>query len=238
MFKSLSREDLENLYFSDYDRLDRKVMFTKFCNTYNVDLDCFDKSRFIQLNNEDLDRINNLAIQRFSNNRKENKKQVKTGCGEPSCYLDRDYPGVVGEVAFEKYISSLGLNNENDVDAVKCTSKTSGSDKGDFIISIKTENIKFEVKCNKFDKDHRKQNSLNVQYNQIQNMIDNKSKPDYFVQMIMVTPTLVYLAGFSDWFRTLGSIVTPERRDPYYAVPFYKIKYFNILEYDFSLDLD
>lgn len=221
-----SAKELVELYKSDYSEIELHGMSMKFASTYGITPDTFDKSRFIKFTQDELDTYDQLAQGRFGNNRSVGTSQVSTGCGDAVSYLERDYPGVIGEKAFEKYISSLSLQNLTDINSIECVSKKTGSDKGDFIVKVKDDFLKLEIKCNMFDKNHKKQNSLNVQMDQIETL--RKNKPDFFVQVIMVNPTLAYIAGYADWFDVINNTRNPVGRKAYHAVPFSKIKFFNL----------
>lgn len=223
-----TQKELEVIYSTKISEETKLKINLKFADQYGITLDNLDLDRFVSFSEEEINEIHKLAEGRFNNNRKFNTKQVNTGCGEASCYLERDYPGLIGEKAYEKYLSKKGLNNLTDVNSIECSSKFKKTDKGDFIVELEDKEIKIEAKCNMFDPFHRKQNSLNVQFDQIEPLKTDKSlRPDFWVQIIMVSPTLAYVSGYCDYWTVLNNLRTPDH-GAYYAVPYFKIKYFSL----------
>lgn len=230
----LTEKELNALYLSDYDSQDKREMFGRFWQTYDLNNVSPQKNRFIKFSEEELKECRDLAEQRFNNNRKNNKSQIDAGCGDAVSYLERDYPGMIGEKAFQKYIEGLNLQNLNDITEVECVSKDEGSDKGDFLVKINNETLKFEVKCNQFDKNHNRQLSLNVQEAQIETL--KKNKPNFFVQIIMIRPDLAYVSGYADWFdvQSPSSIILSRPlsngkvKPSYRAVQYNKIRFFEL----------
>lgn len=225
--KKYTSEELKSIYSTNNDLIDRRMMFHNFCNQYNITSENIDKSRFITFTDDEITEIHTLAQGRYNNNRKNNTNQVKTGCGNPVGYLERDYPGVFGEKAFLKFLKEFKHKNLTNIDSIECSAKSNDTDEGDFIVPIGAENIKFEVKCNQFDPTHSSKKFLNVQYNQIQIMREKRCKPHFFVQVIMVSPKIAYISGYADWFTVINGLCNADHGS-YYRVPYDRIKYFSL----------
>lgn len=216
-----TEKDLIELYKGNYSGAELKKIHEDFGNTYGIDTKNIDLNRFILFSDEEIAEIDKLAQGRFNNNRKAKVNQVGTGCGEAASYLERDFPGLIGEKAFEKYLSKYNKKTSTDINSIELSSKDNGTDSGDFIV----DNIKLEVKTNMFDKEHRKQNSLNLQSYQLDNLREVRDNL-LFVQVIIVSPKIAYISGYTSWFEARDfSIFPSDGRSKYHAVPFRRIKY-------------
>jgi hypothetical protein len=216
----LTAEELKALYNTNYSSDELISMRRKFCETYNIDLKNFDPRRFIKFDTNEIAEIHKLAKGRFNNNRSASVKQSNSGCGAAVSYLERDFPGVFGEKAYAKYLKKYNKETSTDINSIALSSKENGTDEGDFIV----DGQKIEVKTNMFNKEHPKQNSLNLMIEQFDKFRAVRDSV-IFCQVIMVSNKMAYISGYTTWYDLRNNCRFPQGRKKYYAVPYKDVVY-------------